>query len=40
VKYAATWSQGELRATEVQMTAKLQWAADRLRLIYSGAMKP
>ena len=36
VKYAGTWSHRELRSTEAQMSAKLQWIADKLRSIYTG----
>jgi hypothetical protein len=39
VRYVATWSHGELRATEAQMTGKLHWVADRLRLIYAGGIQ-
>jgi hypothetical protein len=37
VKYAASWSNPELRATDVQMQHRLQWVANQLALIFSQA---
>jgi len=39
VKYASTWSHIELRETEAQTNAKLDWVAAQLRSVFSGAMQ-